>query len=104
MVLHFTSWKLNVRGKAFSRFYGVENFDCRENQTKNNLFSIYPSMYFTNSYYLPDTLLGAMGKRWKAIMYNYKLCGTFKWMCPRPVAINAEMTQTVKTQPQIGFN
>lgn len=65
MVFHFTRLEAKRQRKVFLGFYEVENFDCRENQTKGNLFNIHPSIYFTNSY-LHGTLPGEMGKPLKS--------------------------------------
>lgn len=45
MVFHFTRLEAKSQRKVFLSFYEVENFNYRENQTKSNLFSIYPSVF-----------------------------------------------------------
>lgn len=93
MVFHFTELEAKRRRKVFLKFLWGGRFDSRENQPKNNFFSIHPSISHIVIIYVALCWV-LRGNFWKVILYNYKLylVDTFQWMCTMLLEINTEMT------------
>ena len=82
----------------------MENLNSRENKTKNNLFSVHPSISQIVVIYMALCWVLSINF-WKVILYNYKLylVDIFQWMYMMLLEINTDITETVRTQPRLGL-
>lgn len=82
----------------------MENLNSRENKTKNNLFSVHPSISQIVIIYMAF-LLGAMQKLLESdfVQLQIILSCHISMDVHDASEINTEITETVRTQPRLGL-